>query len=126
MSTTSTRPALPATTAGQGIPFARLVRAELRKLTDTRASRWLLAAIAAAIPVVVAVMLIVASPRNLTYSKMLDFTQTRKSSCCPRSASWSSPASGASAPAWSPSPWSPAGAGSCWPRRPRRSVSGWP
>lgn len=27
------------------IPFSRLVRTELRKLTDTRASRWLLAAI---------------------------------------------------------------------------------
>jgi hypothetical protein len=48
-----------------GIPFARLARAELRKLTDTRASRWLLAAIATATPVVVAVMLVVASPRDL-------------------------------------------------------------
>jgi ABC-2 type transport system permease protein len=76
MSTISTRRALPATMTGEGIPFARLVRAELRKLTDTRASRWLLVAIAAAIPVVVAVMLAVASPRNLTYSKILDFTQT--------------------------------------------------
>ena len=60
----------------EGIPFARLARAELRKLTDTRASRWLLAAIAAATPVVVAIMLVVAAPRNLTYSKLVDFTQT--------------------------------------------------
>ncbi|QKE82534.1 ABC transporter permease [Arthrobacter sp. NEB 688] len=29
----------------RGIPFGRLVRAELRKMTDTRAGRWLLAAI---------------------------------------------------------------------------------
>ena len=28
--------------ASNPIPFARLVRTELRKLTDTRASRWLL------------------------------------------------------------------------------------
>jgi ABC-2 type transport system permease protein len=75
MSAASTLPA-----AGRremaGIPFARLFRAELRKLTDTRLSRWLLIAMAAATPVVIAVMLAVASPRNLTYSKILDFAQT--------------------------------------------------
>ncbi|HEY7049904.1 MAG TPA: ABC transporter permease [Jatrophihabitantaceae bacterium] len=58
------------------IPFARLVRTELRKLTDTRASRWLLAAIVAVSPVVVVVMLLVAKPTNLTYDKFVDFTQT--------------------------------------------------
>jgi hypothetical protein len=36
--------------AAERIPFARLVRAELRKLTDTRVSRLLLAAMAAATP----------------------------------------------------------------------------
>jgi ABC-2 type transport system permease protein len=61
---------------GDGIPFRRLVRAELRKLTDTRASRWLLVAIAAATPVVIAVMLAVAAPRDLTFSKLVDFTVT--------------------------------------------------
>jgi ABC-2 type transport system permease protein len=59
-----------------GIPFARLARAELRKLTDTRASRWLLIAIAAVTPVVLAVMLVVASPANLTYSKLIDYSLT--------------------------------------------------
>src|SRR6202000_540887 len=49
---------------------------ELRKLTDTRASRWLLIAIAAATPVVVAVMLAVAAPRDLTYTRFADYTQT--------------------------------------------------
>jgi ABC-2 type transport system permease protein len=62
--------------AAAGIPFSRLVRAELRKLTDTRASRLLLVAMAAATPVIIAVMLIVASPRNLNYTRLVDFTQT--------------------------------------------------
>jgi ABC-2 type transport system permease protein len=62
--------------AVEGIPFSRLVRAELRKLTDTRASRWLLIAMAAATPVVVAVMLAVAGPQDLTYTRFVDFTQT--------------------------------------------------
>ncbi len=62
--------------AGAGIPFSRLVRAELRKLTDTRASRLLLVAMAAATPVIIAVMLIVASPRDLNYTRLADFTQT--------------------------------------------------
>jgi ABC-2 type transport system permease protein len=63
-------------TAAAGIPFSRLVRAELRKLTDTRASRLLLIAMAAATPVVIAVMLAVAGPRDLTYTRLVDFTQT--------------------------------------------------
>ena len=62
--------------AGDGIPFSRLVRAELRKLTDTRASRLLLVAMTAATPVIIAVMLIVASPRDLNYTRLVDFTQT--------------------------------------------------
>jgi ABC-2 type transport system permease protein len=62
--------------AAAGIPFSRLVRAELRKLTDTRASRLLLVAMAAATPVIIAVMLIVAAPRDLNYTRLVDFTQT--------------------------------------------------
>jgi ABC-2 type transport system permease protein len=62
--------------AAERIPFARLVRAELRKLTDTRVSGLLLAAMAAATPVIIAVMLIVASPRDLNYTRLVDFTQT--------------------------------------------------
>jgi ABC-2 type transport system permease protein len=59
-----------------GIPFGRLLRTELRKLTDTRASRWLLIAIVAATLVVVAVMLFVAAPKDLTYNNFVDYTQT--------------------------------------------------
>jgi ABC-type transport system involved in multi-copper enzyme maturation permease subunit len=62
--------------AGKGIPFARLVRAELRKLSDTRASRLLLIAMAAATPVIIAVMLVVESPRDLNYTHLVDLTQT--------------------------------------------------
>jgi ABC-type transport system involved in multi-copper enzyme maturation permease subunit len=58
------------------IPFARLIRAELRKLTDTRASRWLLAAVLAISPVVVAVMLFVIAPKDLTYNKLVDYSST--------------------------------------------------
>jgi ABC-type transport system involved in multi-copper enzyme maturation permease subunit len=65
-----------ATTEDSGIPFGRLVRTELRKLTDTRASRWLLIAIVAATPIVVAVMLFAAAPKDLTYNKLVDYTQT--------------------------------------------------
>jgi len=62
--------------AAEGIPFSRLVLVELRKLTDTRATRLLLIAMAAATPVVIAVMLVVASPRDLNYTRLVDFTQT--------------------------------------------------
>ena len=58
------------------VPFGRLARVELRKLTDTRASRWLLIAITAATPIVLAVMLAVAAPRDLTYDRLVDFSQT--------------------------------------------------
>jgi hypothetical protein len=62
--------------ADAGIPFSRLVRAELRKLTDTRATRLLLIAMAAATPVIIVVLLFVASPRDLNYTRFVDFTQT--------------------------------------------------
>jgi ABC-type transport system involved in multi-copper enzyme maturation permease subunit len=77
LSTTSTLPGSGrGRTADGGIPFSRLARAELRKLTDTRTSRGLLIAMAAATPIVIAVMLAVASPRDLTYMRLIDFTIT--------------------------------------------------
>ncbi|WBB62456.1 ABC transporter permease [Streptomyces sp. WMMC500] len=59
-----------------GIPFGRLLRTELRKLRDTRAGTWLLVAILAVTPVVVAVMVVVADPKDLTYEEFVNFTQT--------------------------------------------------
>jgi ABC-type transport system involved in multi-copper enzyme maturation permease subunit len=75
--TATTAAAVPhSATAASPIPFGRLVRTELRKLTDTRASRWLLAAIVAVTPIVIAVMLFAAKPSDLTYNKLVDYTQT--------------------------------------------------
>lgn len=59
-----------------GIPFSRLLGTELRKLRDTRAGRWLLIAILVTTPLVVAVMLFTADPAKLTFTKLVDFTQT--------------------------------------------------
>jgi ABC-type transport system involved in multi-copper enzyme maturation permease subunit len=63
-------------TAGADIPFSRLVRAELRKLTDTRASRLLLIGMAVATPIIIAVLLFVAAPRDLNYTRFVDLAQT--------------------------------------------------
>ncbi|MFC6704521.1 ABC transporter permease [Flexivirga alba] len=59
-----------------GIPFGRLVRTELRKLYDTRASRWLLIAIAAITPIVIVVLVFALSPKDLTFNKLVDFSST--------------------------------------------------
>ena len=64
------------TTDRPGVPFARLFRTELRKLIDTRSGRWLLIAIIVTTPLVVAVMLITADPKDLTYDRFVDFAQT--------------------------------------------------
>lgn len=67
----------PAIVVGRpGVPFGRLFKAELRKLADTRSGRWLLIAIIATTPLVVAVMLVTAAPKDLTYDRFVDFTQT--------------------------------------------------
>lgn len=59
MTSTLAPAAPPLTRQGAGIPFARLLRVELRKATDTRAARWLLGlvllltVVAVAVPVAV-------------------------------------------------------------------------
>lgn len=58
------------------IPFGRLVRTELRKLTDTRAGRWLLATLLAATPIVAVVMVFTMSTKDLNYAKFVDYTST--------------------------------------------------
>ena len=70
---TATRTQLDADTP---IPFARLVRTELRKLTDTRASRWLLAAVLGIGPIVVVVLLFALARKDLTYNKLVDYSST--------------------------------------------------
>lgn len=96
MSASTNRPALPAPaappaqlsdrqasdlvmelmTGRPGVPFGRLLRTELRKLTDTRAGKWLVIAIMVATPITVAVTLFAAKPADLTYSQFVDITQT--------------------------------------------------
>jgi hypothetical protein len=68
-------PALAGATEDE-IPFSRLWRTELRKLTDTRAGRWLLITIAAITPIVVAVMLFAVKRQNLTFNKLVDYSST--------------------------------------------------
>lgn len=52
------------------VPFSRLLRAEIRKLTDTRASRWLLAVVIAATPIVTALIVFTSDPDELTYNDL--------------------------------------------------------
>jgi ABC-2 type transport system permease protein len=66
----------PVPTGRPGVPFRRQLRAELRKLTDTRAGKWLLIAIFAATPLVVAGVLVLADPRNLDYDHLVNYTQS--------------------------------------------------
>ncbi len=47
--TAAVAPAIPGERPTRGVPFARLVRVELRKMLDTRAGRWLVIGIGAAI-----------------------------------------------------------------------------
>lgn len=62
---------LPALKAGvTPVPFSRLLRAEIRKLTDTRASRWLLAVVIAATPIVTALIVFTSDPEELTYNDL--------------------------------------------------------
>ncbi|WP_030436478.1 ABC transporter permease [Actinoplanes subtropicus] len=63
-------------TGRAGVPFGRQLRAELRKLIDTRAGRWLLIVIFSVMPAVVAGMLIIARPATLTYSQFIDVTSS--------------------------------------------------
>ena len=63
-------------TGPAGVPFGRLLRAELRKLTDTRSGRWLLIVVMALTPIIDVVMLAVAKPQSLTYAEFVDVTQS--------------------------------------------------
>jgi ABC-2 type transport system permease protein len=71
MSTTAAEPVRPAVTPDPsitGVPFSRLVKVELRKVTDTRAGFWLLVAIGVITTAVVVIFMFAASsPQELTY-----------------------------------------------------------
>ncbi len=57
-----------------GVPMGRLIRVELRKLTDTRSGKWLLISIAAITVLVVVIAMFAAEARDLTYANFLNFT----------------------------------------------------
>ena len=82
------------------VPFSRVLRVELRKLVDTRAGFWLLAAIGIITVAVVVVFLFAADADDLTYLHFVGVTATPQSLLLPCSASSRSPPSGGSGPVW--------------------------
>lgn len=58
----------------KGIPFARVVRVELRKMVDTRAGRWMLIVMSAISLLVVIVNLIWGDPEGLNFSSFVAIT----------------------------------------------------
>jgi ABC-2 type transport system permease protein len=65
------------------VPFSRLLRVELRKLVDTRAGSWLLAAIGLITVAVIVVFLFVADPDQLTFINFVGATATPQSILLP-------------------------------------------
>jgi ABC-2 type transport system permease protein len=83
---TQTAPIRPTATPDPGVtavPFDRLLRVELRKLVDTRAGFWLLAAIGIITVAVIVVFLFVAEPDQLTYLNFVGATATPQSILLP-------------------------------------------
>lgn len=79
-------PARPAATADAGIaavPFARLLRVELRKTVDTRSGRWLLSAIGLITVLVIGVYLFAADAEDLTFRNLVGVTSTPQSLLLP-------------------------------------------
>jgi ABC-2 type transport system permease protein len=77
----ATRPGGAAETAG--IPMTRLIRVELRKLVDTRAGAWLLAALALATAAAIGIYLFVAEPSELTFAHFVNMTVLPQSALLP-------------------------------------------
>ncbi len=58
------------------VPMSRLLRVELRKITDTRAGKWLLISIAAITAAVVVIFLFAGNKSDLTFDNFLSATGT--------------------------------------------------
>ena len=65
---------LAARPADTGVPLGRLLRVELRKLLDTRAGLWLLAAVGLLTAAAVGIYLFAAEPGRLTFRDFVDVT----------------------------------------------------
>jgi ABC-2 type transport system permease protein len=76
MTAISAAPATLDVSGTPGIPLSRLVRVELRKLADTRASRWLLIAIAAITAVIIAIFFLTADTSDRTFLNFMGATAT--------------------------------------------------
>lgn len=86
MSATRTAPGAVTTTPGPapvpdldgpaGVPFARLVRLETRKIVDTRSGRWLLVTIGALVVVALGLVLRFGEPGDLTFGMLVAVTST--------------------------------------------------
>ncbi len=80
---TEIRPAVTPDPSVTAVPFGRLLRVELRKLVDTRAGFWLLAAIGIITVAVIVVFLFVAEAQDLTYLNFVGATATPQSLLLP-------------------------------------------
>jgi len=77
MSATTITPQLTLDVSGtKPVPFARLVKVETRKMYDTRAGFWLLAAIAAITLVIITIFFFAAKPEEQTFFNFLGVTAT--------------------------------------------------
>ena len=76
MTAISAAPATLDVSGTPGIPLSRLVRVELRKLADTRASRWLLIAIAAITAVIILIFFLTANTSDRTFLNFVGATAT--------------------------------------------------
>jgi len=77
------RPAVTPDPSVTAVPFSRLLRVELRKLVDTRAGFWLLAAIGIITLAVIVVFLFAADADQLTYLNFVAATATPQSLLLP-------------------------------------------
>ncbi|WP_088287255.1 ABC transporter permease [Kineosporia sp. A_224] len=67
---------IPDLAGAPGVPFARLVRLESRKVVDTRSGRWLLVTIAALVAVALGLVLRFGEPGDLTFGMLVAVTST--------------------------------------------------
>ena len=59
-----------------GIPLSRLVKVELRKLTDTRSGKWLLIAIGVITLLIITAVFLTAKPSDRTFLNFMGATAT--------------------------------------------------
>jgi ABC-type transport system involved in multi-copper enzyme maturation permease subunit len=76
MSATAVQPGTLDVSGTPGIPLSRLIRVELRKLVDTRASRWLLIAIGVVTALIIVIFFLTAPQSDRTFLNFVGATAT--------------------------------------------------